>query len=324
MKLQQLKYICAVKKHGLNVSATAESLFTSQPGISKQIRMLEEELGVQIFSRSGKHLIDITPPGENILRIAEKILQQTESIKAIAHEFASPDKGVLRIGTTHTQARFVLPEVIKSFINKYPNVSLQMHQGTPKQIAEFVANGEVDIAIATDQLQHFNNLLMLPCYLWNRCIVVPKDHPLAKSEQISIEQLAQYPLITYVYGFTGRSKLDKAFSKKRLTPNVIFSATDADVIKTYVRLGLGVGIIASMAYNAEFDKELVGIEASHLFEPNIANIGFHKNIFFRDYMFQFIELFAPHLTKSLVIEAAKCSDDESIQQLFMNLDLPTR
>ncbi len=322
MKLQQLKYICEVKKHGLNVSATAEYLYTSQPGISKQIRMLEDELGVQIFHRSGKHLTSVTPPGEKILEVAERILKDSENVKAIAREFASPSNGVLKIATTHTQARYVLPAVIEPFKKKFPDVSLQMHQGSPKQIAEFASHGEVDFAIATDQLHHFSNLIMLPCYLWNRSLVVPKSHPLAQMGTISIETLARFPLITYVFGFTGRSKLDKAFSKKHLEPQIVFAATDADVIKTYVRLGLGVGIIASMAFDSEVDSDLVSIDASHLFEANTANIGFHRSTFFRNYMFEFIQLFASHLTRELVLEASRCRNDESLQHLFMDVDLP--
>ncbi len=322
MKLQQLRYICEVRKHGLNVSATAEHLYTSQPGISKQIRLLEDELGVQIFNRSGKHLTSVTPPGERILEIAERILLDAANIKAIAAEYATPDEGMLRVATTHTQARYALPKVIKPFREKYPKVHLQMHQGSPKQIAEFASNGEVDFAIATEELHRFSNLVMLPCYLWNRSIVVPADHPLAGQSRLDIRTLARFPLITYVFGFTGRSKLDKAFAKAGLEPQVAFAATDADVIKTYVRLGLGVGIIASMAFDPVADRDLVRIDASHLFEANTASIGFHRNIFFREYMFEFIRLFAPHLTREVVIEASQCRDEESLKRLFSDIDLP--
>jgi LysR family cys regulon transcriptional activator len=323
MKLQQLKYICEVRKHGLNVSATAEHLYTSQPGISKQIRLLEDELGVQIFNRSGKHLTSVTPPGERILEIAERMLMDAAHIKAVAAEFATPDEGVLRIATTHTQARYALPRVIRPFKEKFPKVSLQMHQGSPKQIAEFASHGEVDFAIATEELHRFQNLVMLPCYLWNRSIVVPRNHPLAGESELTIEALARYPLITYVFGFTGRSKLDKAFAKAGLEPHVVFAATDADVIKTYVRLGLGVGIIATMAYDSEADKDLIRMDARHLFESNTASIGFHRSVFFREYMFEFISLFAPHLTRELVLEASQCRDEESLKRLFDTIELPT-
>lgn len=322
MKLQQLKYLSEVRKNGLNVSATAEHLYTSQPGISKQIRLLEDELGVQVFNRSGKHLTGVTPPGEQILEIAERILRDAENIRTIAKEYASPDKGLLRIATTHTQARYALPEIIKPFKEKYPGVGLQMHQGSPKQIAQFAVNGEVDFAIATEQMHRFNNLVMLPCYKWNRSIVVPKGHPLLEIGEITMESLAHFPLITYVFGFTGRSKLDKAFARKKLEPQVVFAATDADVIKTYVRLGLGVGIIASMAFDENMDSDLVAIDASHLFEPNATNLGFHRNTFFREYMFQFIELFAPHLSRELILEAQNCRDEDAVNKLFSDIELP--
>ncbi len=324
MKLQQLRYLIEVRKHGLNVSATAEHLYTSQPGISKQIRLLEDELGVQIFNRSGKHLTGVTPPGEHILEVAERILQDADNVKAIANEYASPDKGLLKIATTHTQARYALPKVIDPFKRSYPDVLLQMHQGSPKQIAEFASHGEVDLAIATEQLHRFNNLVMLPCYLWNRSVVVPHGHPLLEIGELTIESLAHFPLLTYVFGFTGRSKLDKAFAKKQLDPQVVFAATDADVIKTYVRLGLGVGIIASMAFDETQDSDLVALDASHLFEPNTANICFHKNTFFREYMFEFLELFAPHLGRGVVLKAQSCRTDEALKKLFSSIDLPVK
>ncbi len=322
MKLLQLKYLCEVRKNGLNVSATAEHLFTSQPGVSKHIRLLEDELGVQVFNRRGKHLTGVTAPGEQILEIAERILLDTENIRTIAKEYAAPDKGLLRIATTHTQARYALPEVIQPFKQLYPNVGLQMHQGSPKQIAQFAVHGEVDFAIATEQMHRFHHLVMLPCYKWNRSVVVPRDHPLLEMGELSMESLAHFPLITYVFGFTGRSKLDKAFARKKLEPQVVFAATDADVIKTYVRLGLGVGIIASMAFDERMDSDLVAIDASHLFEPNATNLGFHRNTFFREYMFRFIELFAPHLTRDLILKAQNCRDEDAVNKLFTHIELP--
>ncbi|MEH6466473.1 MAG: LysR substrate-binding domain-containing protein, partial [Porticoccus sp.] len=232
MKLQQLRYIWEVAHHELNVSATALSLYTSQPGISKQIRLLEDELGVEIFSRSGKHLTRVTTAGEEILTVAGNILRQVEDIKQLAQEYNNPSKGSLTIATTHTQARYALPGVIESFINKYPDVSLHMHQGTPIQISEQAADGSADFAIATEALELFHDLLMMPCYRWNRCILVPKNHPLAQVSSLTLEDVANYPLVTYVFGFTGRSKLDEAFNDRGLIPKVVFTATDADVIKT--------------------------------------------------------------------------------------------
>ena len=247
MKLQQLRYIVEVVNHNLNVSSTAEGLYTSQPGISKQVRMLEDELGIQIFARSGKHLTQVTPAGQEIIRIAREVLSKVDAIKSVAGEHTWPDKGSLYIATTHTQARYALPGVIKGFIERYPRVSLHMHQGSPTQIAEAVSKGNADFAIATEALHLYDDLVMLPCYHWNRSIVVTPDHPLAGKGSVTIEELAQYPLVTYTFGFTGRSELDTAFNRAGLTPRIVFTATDADVIKTYVRLGLGVGVIASMA-----------------------------------------------------------------------------
>ena len=237
MKLQQLRYIWEVSRNGLNVSATAQALYTSQPGISKQIRLLEDELGVEIFARSGKHLTRITAAGERIIQTAGEILRKCENIKQIGQEFSNERVGTLSIATTHTQARYALPAVISSFMQEYPDVALHMHQGTPTQIAEMAADGTVDFAIATEGMEQFGDLIMMPCYRWNRCVVVPKGHPLTTVSTLTIEALAEFPIVTYVFGFTGRSKLDEAFNQLGLEPKVIFTAADADVIKTYVRLG---------------------------------------------------------------------------------------
>lgn len=323
MKLQQLRYIWEVAHHDLNVSATAQSLYTSQPGISKQIRLLEDELGVEIFSRSGKHLTNITPAGEDILKLAGDVLRQVAMIKSIAQEHSDPKKGSVSIATTHTQARYVLPSVIKQFMSKYPEVSLHMNQGTPVQISEMAAEGEVDFAIATEAMELFGNLIMMPCYRWNRSIVVPKDHPLAQQPQMTLETLAEHPIVTYVFGFTGRSKLDEAFNSLQLTPKVVFTATDADVIKTYVRLGLGVGIIATMAYDAEQDKDLVALDASHLFEPSTTRLGIRRGAFLRGYMYDFVELFAPHLTREVVDQSLKQQNKADIEAFFNQFELPT-
>ncbi len=324
MKLQQLRYIWEVAHHDLNVSATAQSLFTSQPGISKQIRLLEDELGLEVFARSGKHLTRITPGGETIIREAGEILRRVEGIKKIAQEFSNQRKGELSIATTHTQARYALPPVIRNFIEEYPDVSLHMHQGTPMQISEMAASGAVDFAIATEAMELFNDLIMMPCYKWNRCIIVPKGHPLAELPELTLEALAEFPLVTYVFGFTGRSKLDEAFQTRGLIPKVVFTAADADVIKTYVRLGLGVGIIASMAYDEQTDPDLVALDASKLFQPSVTRIGFRKGTFLRGYMYEFIQQFAPHLTKERVDEAVAHQGHRSeIEELFRDVELPT-
>lgn len=322
MKLQQLRYIWEVAHHDLNVSTTAQALYTSQPGISKQIRLLEDELGVEIFSRSGKHLTRVTPGGEEILKIAGEILGKVESIKQLAQEHSAPDRGSLSIATTHTQARYALPPVIESFIERYPNVALHMHQGTPAQISQSASEGEVDFAIATEALDLFQNLLMMPCYRWNRCILVPRDHALTKVKELSLEDVAEYPIVTYVFGFTGRSKLDEAFRQRELKPRVVFTATDADVIKTYVRLGLGIGIVAHMAYDPELDEDLVALEARHLFKPSVTSIGFRRGTYLRGFMYDFIERFAPHLTRDVVDEACVISSREKLEEFFSGIELP--
>ncbi|MEM0910731.1 MAG: HTH-type transcriptional regulator CysB [Pseudomonadota bacterium] len=324
MKLQQLRYIVEVLNNNLNVSATAEHLYTSQPGISKQVRMLEDELGIQIFGRSGKHLTHVTEAGKEVITISREILSKVESIKSVAREHTLPDQGKLNIATTHTQARYALPDVIKGFISKYPRVSLHMHQGTPSQISDLAEKGEADFAIATESLHVYNDLVMLPCYHWNRSVIVEKSHPLAKKTTIGIQDLAKYSIVTYVFGFTGRSELDRAFNKAGLEPKIVFTATDADVIKTYVRLGVGVGVIASMAIDSKLDADLVKIDASHLFDYSTTKIGFRKGTFLRNYMYEFIERFAPHLTKEIVEKAMMQKNNDDVEKMFKGLTLPVR
>lgn len=324
MKLQQLRYIWEVAHHDLNVSATAQALYTSQPGISKQIRLLEDEMGVEVFARSGKHLTHVTPAGEVIIDMAGEILRKVENIKRVAQEFSNETKGSLAIATTHTQARYVLPPVIARFREQYPDVALHMNQGSPVQIAELAASGQADFAIATEAMEHFTDLIMMPCYRWNRAIVVPKGHPLARNKRPTLEEVAAHPIVTYVFGFTGRSKLDEAFNARSLTPRVVFTATDADVIKTYVRLGLGIGILAAMAVDPKLDADLVVIPAGHLFEPSHTHIGFRKGTFMRRFMFDFIERFAPHLTRELVEEVLALPNRSEREALFKSLDLPER
>lgn len=324
MKLQQLRYIWEVARHDLNVSATAQALFTSQPGISKQIRMLEDELGIEVFARSGKHLTHITPAGQAVLRIVGDILQQVDSIRRVSQEFRDETRGDLSIATTHTQARYALPSVIQSFTSHFPDVSLHMHQGTPVQISELAADGTVDFAIATEAMEHYADLVMMPCYRWNRAVVVPQGHPLVNERPLTLKALAENPLVTYVFGFTGRSKLDEAFRREGLTPKVVITAADADVIKTYVRLGMGVGIIAHMAIDPSQDQGLVCLDASHLFEPSTTHIGFRKGTFLRGFMYEFIRTFAPHLKRELVDKAVACHSREERDALFRHIRLPFR
>ena len=322
MKLQQLRYIWEVSKNNLNVSATAETIYTSQPGISKQIRILEDELGIPIFTRNGKHLTDMTPAGKQIIAIAGEMLMQAENIKNIAKEYRDESKGLLSIATTHTQARYALPSIIKAFMHDMPDVSLDIQQGTPVQISEMVSQGKVDLAIATEALELFDNLIMLPCYSWERCILVPKGHELTKIDQVSLQDVARHPLITYVFGFTGRSKLDDAFKAENLSPDVALTAVDADVIKTYVRLGLGVGIVARMAYDKKMDSDLVALDAGHLFGTSVTRIGIRKDTFLRGYMYEFIRLFAPHLTEELISSAMQLKEQTAINALFEDISLP--
>ncbi|WP_334472089.1 HTH-type transcriptional regulator CysB [Arsenophonus sp. PmNCSU2021_1] len=323
MKLQQLRYIVEIENHNLNVSSTAGGLYTSQPGISKQVRMLEDELGVQIFGRSGKHLTHVTPAGKEVIKIAREVMTKMHAIRAVVGEHTYPDRGILAIATTHTQARYALPPVIKQFIEHYPQVSLHMSQGSPIQIAEDVSKGNSDFAIATEALHLYKDLVMLPCYHWNRSVVVKADHPLADKKNITISQLAQYPIVTYTHGFTGRSELDEAFYKAGLQAKIIFTATDADVIKTYVRLGLGIGIIASMAVDPNQDQDLVIIDMRDKFSYSTTKIGFHRNSFLRSYMYDFIWRFAPHLTPDVVDKAIALRSNEEIEEMFKEIQLPT-
>jgi LysR family cys regulon transcriptional activator len=319
MKLRQLHYIHEVARRGLNITAASEALFTSQPGVSKQIRLLEDELGVDIFVRNGKHLAEITPAGARILDYAARVLHETENIRKVASEFKDADRGDLAIATTHTQARYALPPVITAFRRRYPRVALHLHQGSPPQIAKMAAEGQADFAIATEAMEHFDQLVMLPCYRWNRCVLVRPDHRLAQESRLTLPRLAEHPLITYTFGFTGRSKLDQAFAAHGLRHDVVLTAVDADVIKTYVRLGLGIGIVAEMAYDPEIDQDLVRLPADHLFEASVTHIGFRRGLFLRGYMLDFITGFAPHLSREAIEAIASIADAEARAQAAARL-----
>lgn len=300
MKLQQLRYVCEVARNDLNLSKAAQALFTSQPGVSKQILQLEDELGVKIFVRSGKRFTAITEPGEKIIQIAQRILLEAHNLKEVTAEFHHETTGSLAVATTHTQARYALPRVVSSFMNAYPQVRLSLRQGSPTQIAEQVIGGAADLAIATEALDLYDQLVMLPCYEWNRCVVVPPDHALVKVRRLTLEEIARYPVITYDFAFTGRTQMDRTFAARGLKPDVVLTAIDADVIKTYVELGLGVGIIAHMAYDPKRDTGLVALDASHLFENSVTRIGVRRNTYLRAYVYDFIAMFAPHLTREVV------------------------
>jgi len=325
MKLQQLKYLLAIVDNGLNITAAANRLYTSQPGVSKQLKLLEEELGLQLFTRKGKSLEGMTPAGRQVVDRARLIMQEIENISSLASDYYQETEGILSIGTTHTQARYVLPKVVKTFRQHYPNVNLNLHQGTSEQIADMVAANKIDFAIATGSTHLFNELLLLPSYRWDRTILVPKNHELAALERkLTLKDLASHPLVTYVFSFGGESSLKKAFTEKKLTPDVVFTARDADVIKTYVRMGMGVGIVASMAHECDDNKDLIAIDAEGLFPRSTTWIGFRKDTVLRRYMLNFITLFAPHINTQQLDAVVKTQQQEEVDLLFKNKKLPIR
>jgi len=300
MKLQQLRYLTEVAKRGLNLSEAAEALHTSQPGISKQIRQLEDELGVDILVRNGKRIVDVTEPGRVILGIAERILQDAENLRQVAREFRDLAAGTLTIATTHTQARYSLPKVVSAFKQRYPKVRLTLKQGNPPQLAEMVLAGEADIAIATEALAQHPKLLALAGYQWRHCVVVPAKHPLLKEKRITLEMLAQYPIITYDPAFAGRSHIDDAFRAQGIAPDIVLSAIDSDVIKTYVELGLGIGIIAAVAFDERRDLLLHAVDIGHLFGTMTTRIAVRRGSVLRGFAYDFRELFSPRLTRAVV------------------------
>ena len=306
MKLQQLRFLTEVVRRGMNVSAAAKALHTAQPGVSYQIGQLEKELNMPLFERNGKRLVGITQPGRAILAHAERILREVDNIKQVGFEFTHQAAGKLAIATTHTQACYALPNVIKEFTGHYPGVRLSIHQGNPTQIAELVASNVADIAIATEAIDLYEDLVMMPCYQWNRCVIAPPDHPVFNEQPLTLSGIADYPIITYDFAFAGRSKINKAFEEQGITPNIVLTAIDSDVIKTYVALGLGIGILANMAFDSERDTKLRATDASHLFEPSTTRIGLRRGRYLSGYMYAFIELFAPHLDRKS-IDAAMTS-----------------
>jgi len=309
MNFQQLRYVREAVRQGLNLTEAANVLFTSQPGISKQIRELEDELGVDIFIRRGKRLVDLTEPGRTVVQVIERLLAEADNLRQVGKEFADRDSGSLTIATTHTQARYALPGVVQKFRQSYPKVRLSLQQGSPTQIAEMVSAGQADVAIATEALDHYPDLLALPSYTWHHCVITPHGHPLTKSKHLTLEELAGYPLITYSPEFTGRSHLDQAFAAKGLKMDVVLTAIDADVIKTYTELGLGIGIIAAMAYDKKRDAKLHAMDAGHLFHNNTTRVAIKRQAFLRRYTYAFIEMFAPHLTREIVDRARQAKGE---------------
>jgi LysR family cys regulon transcriptional activator len=300
VNLQQLRYLCAIVDHGLNVSDAADALFTSQPGISKQVRALEDELGVPVFVRHGKRLAALTPAGAQVVGTARQALRAVENLKRVGAEFRSEDTGTLSIATTHTQARYVLPRVIRDFATRYPKVKVLLHQGNPLQVAQYTSSGEADVGIATETLATFPELVTLPCYDWNRCVLVPRGHPLAAVTPLTLAAIARFPIVTYDFAFTGRSQINRAFEAEGLAPNVVLAALDADVIKTYVELGMGIGIVAQMAFDPERDTGFVGLDASHLFAPSTTRLALRRDVLLRGYVYDFIAGFVPALDRAAV------------------------
>lgn len=307
MKLQQLRYLCEVVRHDLNLSKAAMTLHASQPGVSKQLLQLEDELGIRLFVRSGKRFSGLTEPGKAVLAIAQRITSDATDLKSLAAEYRDDGTGALTVATTHTQARYALPDVILRFTRKYPRIRLSLRQGSPAQIVDQVIKGQADLCIATEVHDADHQLVMLPCYEWNRCIVAPRGHPVLANPRLTLEELAAHSIITYDFAFTGRSTMNKAFEERGLTPDVVLTAIDADVIKTYVALGMGVGIIARMAFDAERDQNLGAVDASHLFEPSVTRIGIRRRAFVRRFTYDFIEMFAPRLTRTIVENALETS-----------------
>ena len=300
MNIHQFRFVREAVRQNFNLTEAAKALFTSQPGVSKAIIELEEELGIDIFTRHGKRIRGLTEPGREVLKSVELILQEIEGLKRIGKEFAAQDSGSFTIATTHTQARYSLPTVVQAFSQKFPKVRLSLLQGNPRQVAEMVLNGQADLAIATEAIADIDGLVTMPCFQWEHLVVAPPDHPLSRQKSLTLEDIAAYPLITYDNAFAGRNKIDQAFARRGLKPDVILEAIDADVIKTYVELGMGVGIIAGLAYNAARDVNLTAISAGHLFGTNLSRVALKEGAYLRGYVFTFIELLAPSLSRKLV------------------------
>ena len=324
MNFQQLKIIREAARQDYNLTEVANMLFTSQSGVSRHIRELEDELGIEIFVRRGKRLLGMTEPGKALLVIAERILNEASNVRRLADLFTNDTSGVLTIATTHTQARYSLPEVIKAFRELFPEVRLELIQGTPQEIATLLQNGEADIGIASERLSNDPQLVAFPWFRWHHSLLVPHDHPLTQITPLTLESIAKWPLITYRQGITGRSRIDDAFARKGLLADIVLSAQDSDVIKTYVRLGLGVGVIASMAVDPVSDPDLVRVDAHDIFSHSTTKIGFRRSTFLRSYMYDFIQRFAPHLTRDVVDTAVALRSNDDIEAMFKDIKLPEK
>ncbi len=295
MNLQQLRYVSEVARRNLNVSEAAQALHTSQPGVSKQIRALEEELGAAIFVRQGRRFTAITDAGKEIVAAVDRILGEISNLKAVGEEFAHHAKGTLAVGVTHTQARYALPPIVTAFKKRFPEVKLKLVQGNPHQLARSVLAGEADLAIATEALTEYPELVTLPCYSWHHCVVVPERHPLTKVKPLTLEAIAAYPIVTYDATFAGRTAVDRAFAARGLSPEIVLTALDSDVIKSYVSLDLGVGIISSRAFRKGKDEGLRALDCDHLFPAQTTRLAYKRGAYLRNYTVEFIRLFAPHV-----------------------------
>ena len=303
MNLQRLAIFEAVVRSDFNISRAADELRQSQPGLSKQLQILEGELGVSLFLRKGRRLVGLSEPGHEVLQVTRRMLAEERTLAGIAAGLRESDRGSLTIATTHTQARYALPRVVKTFTERFPKVHLALHQGSPVQVCDEVADGRADIAIATEALSDVEGLVVMPCYEWNRSVIAPVGHPILDVPELTLEEIARYPIVTYAFAFTGRSQINASFTARGLRPEVVLSAIDADIIKTYVALGLGVGIVATMAYDAHADRDLGIRDAAHLFPTSTTGIGVRRGSYLKGYMYGFIELVAPHLNRAVVDEA---------------------
>jgi LysR family cys regulon transcriptional activator len=311
MNLHQFRFVQEAVRQKLNLTETAKALFTSQPGVSKAILELEGELGIDIFARHGKRLRRVTEPGEQVLKSIEVIMREVNNLKRIGDEFSQQDAGTLSIATTHTQARYVLPEPVAQLRKRFPKVNISLHQGNPEQVAHMVMEEVADIGLATESLAEFEELVTLPCYEWQHVVVLPVGHPLAQTERLSLEDLVTHPLVSYHPSFTGRTRIDKAFAARGLKPDVVLEAIDSDVIKTYVRLGLGIGIVAEMAVRDDPPGgDLVSRPAGHLFGQNVARIAFKRGAYLRNFVYSFAEMMSDRLSRPLIIRAMSGEADD--------------
>ena len=306
MNFQQLRSVREAVRSGFNLTDASIALHTSQPGVSRQIRELEDELGVDLFVRAGKRLTGLTAPGDALLPIIERVLIESRNLHQAGQDFLTQDEGLLSIAATHSQARYALPVAVKEFRSRFPNVQLHLRQGSPRQVAQMLLDGEADVGIATEALGDYPQLLALPCYRWTHSVIAPPGHPLLEGP-LTLERLAAFPLVTYDNGFTGRTRLDEAFARAGLTPEISITAMDADVIKTYVELGMGVGIVAGVAFEAERDTHLRAIDAGELFGINLTKLAIRRGNYVRNYVFSFIESFAPTLSRAVLKEALEAA-----------------